>query len=73
MEWWSVFFRVRKIVFSKCIRVYMLCLRLTSGSVFISISSLLWATVFSAYLARLWSHLMWAQRMSRSFQLCGIY
>lgn len=24
MEWWSVFFRVRKIVFSKCMRVYML-------------------------------------------------
>lgn len=24
MEWWSVFFRVRKIVFSECIRVYML-------------------------------------------------
>ncbi|KAI0686732.1 hypothetical protein BC835DRAFT_1378881 [Cytidiella melzeri] len=45
MNWWTVFFRVRKTVFF-----------------FISITSLLWATVLSAYIARLWTHLLWSQR-----------
>ncbi|KAI0093530.1 hypothetical protein BDY19DRAFT_902312 [Irpex rosettiformis] len=45
MEWWSVFFKVRKTVFF-----------------FISIASLLWAVVFSVYIAHLWNHLLWSQR-----------
>lgn len=62
MEWWSIFYKIRRTIFGKFYRDLSTVTHFTDTlQGVIAVASLLWAVVLSVYIARMWNHLLLVQ------------
>ncbi len=70
MEWWSLFFNIRKLIFGKYLPSKYTFLFADTPAAFIAVTSLLWAIAVSVYISREWHHFMIFQSESLPIILC---